>query len=140
MPTKVEKDSVTGTETTGHEWDGIKELNTPLPRWWLYVFYACIAFSVVYAILYPSIPGVSGHTEGVIGGTAREALVDQLAKAKERQGEQLSRISGQDLAEMRQDPESLNFAGSATRATRLAIPRCRPTAWTNCCRARRSRP
>ena len=42
MPTKVEKDAVTGTETTGHEWDGIKELNTPLPKWWLYVFYATI--------------------------------------------------------------------------------------------------
>ena len=40
VPTKIEKDAVTGRETTGHEWDGVKELNTPLPKWWLYVFYA----------------------------------------------------------------------------------------------------
>ena len=46
MPTKIEKDVVTGQDTTGHEWDGLKELNTPLPKWWLYVFYATIAWAV----------------------------------------------------------------------------------------------
>ena len=46
-------DSITGQTTTGHEWDGIQELNTPLPRWWLWTFYACILFSVVYWLLYP---------------------------------------------------------------------------------------
>ena len=45
MPTKVEKDSLSGVDTTGHEWDGIQELNNPLPKWWLYVFYVCVAFS-----------------------------------------------------------------------------------------------
>ena len=45
MPTKIEKDIVTGTDTTGHEWDGLKELNTPLPKWWLYVLYATIAWA-----------------------------------------------------------------------------------------------
>ena len=47
---KIEIDKPTGQATTGHEWDGIKELNTPLPRWWLWTFYACIAFSLVYAL------------------------------------------------------------------------------------------
>ena len=46
-----ERDAHTGTETTGHEWDGIKELDTPLPRWWLWVFYGCIAWSIVYWVL-----------------------------------------------------------------------------------------
>ena len=110
MPTKIEKDSVTGTETTGHEWDGIKELNTPLPKWWLYVLYVCIAFSVIYWILYPAIPGISGHTEGVIGGSAREALVSKMAEAKEWQGAFLERIRAQELDEIAQDQESLNFA------------------------------
>ena len=45
MPTKIEKDIVTGRDTTGHEWDGLKELNTPLPKWWVYVMYATIAWS-----------------------------------------------------------------------------------------------
>ena len=64
MPTKIEKDAITGTETTGHEWDGLKELNTPLPRWWLYTFYATIAVAAVYVVLYPAIPGVRSHTDG----------------------------------------------------------------------------
>ena len=53
MPTKIEKDALSGQDTTGHEWDGIKELNTPLPNWWLYAFYATIVFAVVYCVLYP---------------------------------------------------------------------------------------
>ncbi len=60
MPTKIEKDVVTGTNTTGHEWDGLKELNTPLPKWWLYVLYATIAWSAVWFVLYPSVPGITG--------------------------------------------------------------------------------
>ena len=46
MPTKIEKDIVTGRDTTGHEWDGLKELNTPLPKWWVYVLYATIVWAV----------------------------------------------------------------------------------------------
>ena len=48
MSTNKEIDDVTGVETTGHEWDGIKELNKPLPRWWLYIFYASIVIAIVY--------------------------------------------------------------------------------------------
>jgi len=48
--------------TTGHEWDGIQELNTPLPRWWLWLFYACIVFSIGYWIVYPAWPLVSVST------------------------------------------------------------------------------
>ena len=62
MPTKIEKDTLSGQNTTGHEWDGVKELNTPLPTWWVYTFYACIAFAVVYCALYPSWPWLTGHT------------------------------------------------------------------------------
>ena len=69
MPTKIEKDSVTGRDTTGHEWDGIKELNTPLPKWWLWTFYVCIAFAAVWVLLYPALP-FWGAT-GVTGWTAR---------------------------------------------------------------------
>ena len=47
-----EIDEVSGTETTGHEWDGIKELNTPLPRWWIGIFYACIVWAIGYWIVY----------------------------------------------------------------------------------------
>ena len=56
-------DPITGTATTGHEWDGIKELDTPLPRWWLWVFYGCIAWAVAYWILMPAWPGLHDYTQ-----------------------------------------------------------------------------
>ena len=68
---KRERDEVTGTETTGHEWDGIRELDTPLPRWWLYIFYATIVFSVVYWVLMPAWPMVNGYTRGTLGFSDR---------------------------------------------------------------------
>ena len=55
----VQVDRISGQTTTGHEWDGIRELNTPLPRWWLYLFYLTIVFAFGYWIVYPSWPLVS---------------------------------------------------------------------------------
>jgi cytochrome c oxidase cbb3-type subunit 3 len=79
MPTKVEKDIVTGTPTTGHEWDGIKELDTPLPKWWLYVFYATIVWSLGYYVLYPAWPSLSSHTPGLLGYSSRVEIREELA-------------------------------------------------------------
>ena len=87
-------DPVTGTATTGHVWDGIRELNTPLPRWWLWVFYACIAFSIGYWILMPSWPGLNGFTPGTLKNSTR-AEVD-------RQLDALDRLRGADLVKLRQ--------------------------------------
>ena len=64
MPTKIEKDSVSGQDTTGHEWDGLKELNTPLPKWWIYTFAATVVWAAVWCILYPSVPGITGYFHG----------------------------------------------------------------------------
>ena len=69
----VEIDQPTGQETTGHVWDGIRELNTPLPRWWLWTFYACIAFALVYIVLYPAMPLIHSATTGVLGYSTRGA-------------------------------------------------------------------
>ena len=57
-------DEATGTETVGHEWDGIEELNTPLPRWWLWTFYLTVIFSIGYMVVYPAIPLLATGTEG----------------------------------------------------------------------------
>ena len=110
MPTKVEKDAITGRHTTGHEWDGIKELNTPLPKWWLYVFYACCFFSLVYVILYPAIPSLSGYTKGILGWSMRTELEENLAEARARQGERLVGIQAASPEEIRGDADLLNFA------------------------------
>jgi len=116
MPTKIEKDAVTGTETTGHEWDGIKELNNPLPRWWLYVMYACILWSVAYWFVFPAIPGVSGYTKGLLGYDQRTALDAQLATAYERQGVFRDAIATTSLAEIRAADDLLPFAIAGGRA------------------------
>src|ERR1700709_2584639 len=71
-------DKISGQTTTGHEWDGIRELNTPLPRWWLYIFYATIVFAVLYWIAYPAWPLVSSYTTGVLGYTNRGQVAQDL--------------------------------------------------------------
>lgn len=67
-------DQPTGTHTVGHEWDGIEELDTPLPRWWLTIFALCIVFAIGYVIAYPALPGLHSATPGVLGWTSRGAL------------------------------------------------------------------
>lgn len=115
MPTKGEKDHLTGVETTGHEWDGIKELNNPLPKWWLYVFYVTILFSIVYWVLYPAWPTLNSYTKGVLGWSQRTALEEQMQRARAAQAVYLERIAQADLAEIKSDPELLNFAMAGGR-------------------------
>src|SRR5437763_14758140 len=79
---KSETDPHSGRTTTGHEWDGIKELNTPLPRWWLYTFYACIVWAVGYWFVYPAWPLLSGYTHGLLGWQSRGAIAGDMADLK----------------------------------------------------------
>lgn len=72
-------DTQTGTETVGHEWDGIEELDTPMPRWWLWTLYATIVWGIGYVILYPAWPMVNSATEGVLGWTSRGAFEQEVA-------------------------------------------------------------
>jgi cytochrome c oxidase cbb3-type subunit 3 len=115
VPTKIEKDALTGKETTGHEWDGIRELNTPLPKWWLYILYATIAWSAVWAILYPSFPGLSGHWRGTTGWTQRAAIAEQMAAVEAERAPMLERIRTAALDEIRRDPGLLQYAMAGGR-------------------------
>jgi cytochrome c oxidase cbb3-type subunit 3 len=116
MPTKIEKDAVSGQDTTGHEWDGIKELNTPLPRWWLHVLYATIVFSVVYMVLYPAIPWLSGHTEGLLGHTDRKALEKSMTDLRARRAAYIDEIAKAPLDEIRARPELFKFAAAGGKS------------------------
>ncbi|SHL56708.1 cytochrome-c oxidase, cbb3-type subunit III [Roseibium suaedae] len=109
---KTEIDKITGVETTGHEWDGLKELNNPLPRWWLYSFYACILWAIGYWVIYPAWPLVSGYTTGVMGYSQRaDAIADYEAGMAERAvtGAKLVDASFEDI---RTTPELLEFANA----------------------------
>lgn len=78
-------DEPTGTQTVGHEWDGIEELNTPLPRWWLLTFYASILYALGYVVVYPAWPMIHSATIGTFGWTSRGDLDAELAaEAKKR--------------------------------------------------------
>jgi cytochrome c oxidase cbb3-type subunit III len=105
-----EVDQPTGTETTGHEWDGIKELDTPLPRWWLWVWYATIAASVVYWILMPAWPGISGYTKGLRNHSDRAAVSRELADLKSLRGAGEAKLRTASLEEIERDPELQAYA------------------------------
>jgi len=111
-----ERDDVTGVETTGHEWDGIKELNNPLPRWWLLVLYACILYALVYTIFYPAWPTLSGYTKGLLGYNSRAEYYQEAAKAAAGQEQFTQRIAALGITEISADPQLLEFSLAGGRA------------------------
>ncbi|MCB1434211.1 MAG: cytochrome-c oxidase, cbb3-type subunit III, partial [Alphaproteobacteria bacterium] len=110
MARNIEKDEVSGTETTGHEWDGIKELNTPLPRWWLWTFYGCVIWAIGYTVYYPAWPLINGATPGIGGYTSRGALVESVNVAKEAQKGQLDKIAAASVDDILKDDQMRDFA------------------------------
>ncbi len=113
---KPEIDEVSGMATTGHEWDGIRELNTPLPRWWLWTFYACIIWAAVYCVLYPAWPLVTSATKGVLGYSSRAEVATEMVAAKAAQAKFLDKISALSLDEIRNDQGLMQFAIAGGRS------------------------
>lgn len=103
-------DQPTGTETVGHEWDGIEELNTPLPRWWLYTFYACIAFAAIYVVLYPAWPLIDKATSGTLGWSSRGELAKELSAAEAARQGVVSKIAATDIEQLAASPELMQAA------------------------------
>ena len=117
MSDNREIDDVTGVETTGHVWDGdIKELNKPLPKWWLYTFYACIVWSVGYWVVYPAWPTLDGYTKGIWNYSQRQVVADDIKNARERQAIYVEKIGKLSLADIRKDEELFAFAQAGGKA------------------------
>lgn len=112
----TKKDAAAGQATTGHEWDGIREYDRPLPKWWLYTFYACIAFAIGYSVLYPSVPWIHSHFGGILGYTQRDAVLRDLGEANAGQKGFRERIRTASLEDIRKDPELFGFATLGGRA------------------------
>lgn len=107
-----EIDEVTGTETTGHVWDGdLKELDKPMPKWWLYVFYASIVWSIGYWILYPTWPGLSehGYTPGYLDYSQRVEVTKDVAAAKAAQAPTLAAIAATPPDAIAKNPDLIDF-------------------------------
>lgn len=112
-----DRDQITGKSTTGHVWDGIKELNTPLPRWWLNVFYVCIVFSIVYYVFNPSWPYFDGDrwtaTEGIADYSQRAVLEAELAEAEAARGAWDERMAALPIEEIFASEELRRIANQA---------------------------
>ena len=110
MAGNKEYDAATGAETTGHVWDGdLKELNKPLPKWWLYVLYATIVWSIGYWILYPAWPLVSDYTKGTLGYSQRSVVAQEISDAKQSQAPFLEAIAAKSVDEIRSDANLMEF-------------------------------
>ena len=105
-----ERDDHSGMETTGHEWDGIKELDTPLPRWWLIVFYGCIVWAVVYWVLMPAWPLVNGYTHGLLGKSDRVAVSQELGKLEAQREAGLVKLRDASLEQIESTPDLQAYA------------------------------
>ncbi|HEC00283.1 MAG TPA: cytochrome-c oxidase, cbb3-type subunit III [Sphingomonadales bacterium] len=116
MSSEPEYDEHSKTYTTGHEWDGIKELNTPLPRWWLWTIYATIIWSIGYWILMPAWPLVSDYTKGYLGYSQRDVVAADLATAKAARDVFAQKLLAADLQTIENTPDLLEFARAGGKA------------------------
>ena len=109
-------DQPTGVTTTGHVWDGIRELDNPMPRWWLWTFYATIVFSIGYMVYYPAIPLWNTSTMGISGQTNRMQLKRDLEAVEESRRDTIARLARSELSEIQGDEELVRFtvAGGAS--------------------------
>lgn len=102
--------------TTGHSWDGIEEFNNPLPRWWLWIFYACIVWAIWYSIAYPAWPGIKSATAGYLGFSTRAQVAEEIAAAEAKNAAINERLASVELASITSDPELEAYATSAGAA------------------------
>ncbi len=110
MADKKRIDEATGTSTVGHEWDGIEELDTPMPRWWLWSLYATIVWAIGYVIWQPAWPLLNSATAGTSGWTSRSQLAHELEKEQQRRAPILAALSAAPLESLTPDSKLYNAA------------------------------
>ena len=103
-------------ETTGHEWDGIQEYNKPMPKWWLWTFYATIVWGIGYTIAYPAWPGITSATAGVLGYSTRAEVAEDIKSVEEANAAINAKLVETELTAISDDPELLSYANNAGAA------------------------
>ncbi len=109
-------DPATGTSTVGHEWDGIEELDTPMPRWWLIIFYATIVFAVGYCIVYPAWPMIHRATPGIWGWSSRGELAKDTAAENARRAPVMAALAKTPIEQLPNDPKLMAAAVEGGRS------------------------
>lgn len=113
MANRTERDDISGTETTGHEWDGVKELDTPLPRWWLYIFYATIVASVIYWVLMPAWPLANAYTRGVLNQSDRRTVAAEVQTLRDARAPMFAELANASSATLAANSDLQEFARAA---------------------------
>ncbi len=111
-PTKTKVDP----GTTGHSWDGIEEFDNPMPRWWLWTFYATIIWGIGYVIAYPAWPLINGATAGLLGYSTRAEVAADIKRFDEANAPVEAKLVATDLAQVAADPELANYTQNAGAA------------------------
>lgn len=112
----VKQDPVTGRTTTGHEWNGIEELETPIPRVVFAFLAATFVFAVICWVLYPTWPLGSTFTKGLTGFDQRNLVTEQVAKAEAGLAEQWAgKVSSMSYADIEADPALMQPVKEAGR-------------------------
>ena len=100
-------------QSTGHTWDGIEEFDNPLPRWWVWTFYACILYALVYAVLYPAWPLLSRATPGILGASTRADVAADIQRFADANAPIRARLEAAELTAIAADPDLMQYATSA---------------------------
>ena len=120
MSTDKDKVNEQGFGTTGHSWDGIEEWNNPLPRWWVWTFYATILWGIIYTILYPAWPLVTTATSGVLGFSTRAQVQADIDSWAERNAVLNTQLEEIELVTLTDNPDlhgyAVNKGGAVFRA------------------------
>ena len=104
-----ERDPFTGHQTTGHEWNGIKELNTPVPRPVYFFLITMGAFALAWTLLMPSWPYGSGYFKGLLGVDQKLAVAKSIEEATAERHNWMSRIDKEDLAKIQSDADLMHI-------------------------------
>src|ERR1700751_3105187 len=110
-----ERDSYTGYLTTGHEWGGIKELNTPVPRAVYFFLVIAFLFSVGYWVLMPAWPLGVSYTKGLLGVDQRNIVQDSLKQAAIGRSAWAKQIEAKSYQEIQADPALMAAARQTGR-------------------------
>lgn len=109
-------DEPTGVETVGHEWDGIEELDNPMPRWWLWTFYLTIAFAIGYVVVYPAIPLLNAGTPGIAGWSSRGDIAKETRQAELQRADVMAQLAATPLEQLPANPALMKAAVAGGRA------------------------
>lgn len=96
--------------TTGHEWDGIREYDKPMPRWWLITFIITVIWALGYTVIYPAWPLINGATPGLLGYSSRQDVAEDIAAVKSENATVEAKLLATPMEEIINNPDLVRFA------------------------------